>query len=89
MQDYYTVGAHFKGSSKLYTYKVPANVELSLGESVVVMTTTGLSFVRVKELHPKPQDTMPGVDYKFIAYTLVPIEVPKDNTSFTSAVKRL
>ena len=87
MKEYYTIGAHFKGSSKSYTYKVPNDVKLEKHEACIVSTSTGLSIVRVSEVHKEPQDTMQGINYQYIAYKLIPVK--ELVAKHIEAVKRL
>lgn len=66
--DFTTCQCEFAGSSKTYTYKVKRDFDLQAGDWVVVESpSTGLTVVKVVEVHSEPAiDLDSGITYKWI-----------------------
>jgi hypothetical protein len=72
-KNYTTVGVRFlRGESlhKIYTYLVPRNHHLHLGQEVVVPSPVGNTIAVVVEIHTEPQDNNPDLDYKTVVGTI-------------------
>jgi hypothetical protein len=75
-KDYNTIGVRFlRGETlhKVYTYKIRKGAKVHLGQELVAKTDRGDTVVVVVEIHKTPQDTLPGVVYKFIEQKVVPL----------------
>ena len=63
---YYTIGVRFPYNSRVYTYRVPEELKVKAGDTVVVSTTSGYQCVTVFRVDKEPMDTDPATQYKFI-----------------------
>lgn len=64
---YSTIGVRFLNGSntslhKVYTYKIRKGAKVHLGQLLIA----NYSLAAIVEIHPTPQDTVVGMDYKFI-----------------------
>ena len=83
LQNARTVAVTFKGSSKLYTYKVPAGVELAVGDKAVVDSPIdGYVTVSVVKVHEDCGiDIEAAFKYKWIIYKV-------DDTKYNELVSQ-
>lgn len=65
---YFTIGARFLTGTgaTIYTYKVRGGAKVYLGQELVVDTPSGPAVVAVVRIDTTPQDTQPGITYKFV-----------------------
>lgn len=66
-QEYFTVGV-LHGTRGPYTYRVPVELEDQIedGTVVVVKNARGYAVGEVFDIHSTPEDTDPGIDYKWV-----------------------
>ena len=74
--NYYTIAVSYERTSqnplipvrgeKFYTYKVPSNIPLQVGDAVIACPPQGYKVVIVTEVHETPNATQEGINYKWI-----------------------
>lgn len=60
--DYYTIGV-LHGMRGPYTYRVPADLEVTESDHVIVKNSRGISVGEVIEVHEEKQDYDPNIKY--------------------------
>lgn len=66
---YYTVGVRYARGpniAQIYTYRVAHGKKLKLGDEVVADTVYGPCVAFVVQIDATPQDTLSGVNYKYL-----------------------
>jgi hypothetical protein len=73
---YYTVGVRFlygSNAAKMYTYLIHKEKQVHLGQELIADTHRGSSIVVVVRIDPKPQDTTPNIEYKYLTRKVAPL----------------
>lgn len=66
---YYTVGVRYARGpniAQIYTYRVAHGKKLKLGDEVVADTVYGPCVAFIVQIDATPQDTVPGIAYKYL-----------------------
>jgi hypothetical protein len=75
-EKYYTVGVRYARGhdiARVFTYRVAKGKRLKLGDEVVADTTNGPCVAFVVQIDATPQDTLVGINYKYLTRKAVPL----------------